>query len=874
MSVEKQRLANHYSEKENWLRWGPYVSERQWATVREDYSANGDAWNYTNHETARSYTYRWGEEGIGGICDDKQDLCFALALWNKKDPLLKERFFGLKGPQGNHGEDVKELYYYLDNTPTHSYMKMLYKYPLQEYPYIKLYEENDRRGRNDEEYEILDTGIFDNDDYCDVFIEYAKKNVDSICVRVTISNRSNKTAQLNVVPQLWFRNTWQYRKNKFKPSLYVNETGDVAIKQKHMHNMLLHCIGEYEFLFCDNETNPAALHKPITEAGYYKDGIDEYLVHSKKEAVNPALTGTKVACNYDITVKAKKSKVIYLQLSNAEDLLHSAKEFEKLFGERIKEADEFYNEIQTGLEDEENRLIQRQAFAGMLWSKQFYYYDMYRWLEADDCKKEEQQKRSFQRNSDWRHLRNADIISMPDKWEYPWYAAWDLAFHCIPLSILDPNFAKQQLMLFTSNMYMHPNGQLPAYEWNFSDVNPPVHAWAVMRVFQIDTRYNNKPDYVFLETIFNKLLMNFTWWVNRKDSNNSNIFQGGFLGLDNIGIFDRNATIANGGYLEQSDGTGWMAMYCLNMLHISLELATHNKVFQDIATKFFDHFVFIADAMTHFDEENNLWDFEDEFFYDVIRQPNDKSVKLKVRSMVGLIPLLAVEVFDSRLLEENPVFFKNITGLFKRRPQLQELVLQWQQSGINGKHIVSLVWGDRLTSILKRMLDEKEFLSPYGIRALSKVYEEHPFSLNYHGVDYNIRYTPAESDSDMFGGNSNWRGPIWFPVNYLIIEALQRFHYYYGDDYKVEFPTGSGNLLSLDVIAEELGNRLVNIFRKDEAGNRPVYGGSHIQNQDPFFKNYILFYEYFHGDNGRGVGASHQTGWTGLVAKLLQPKGG
>ncbi|MDH7463688.1 glucosidase [Chitinophagaceae bacterium 26-R-25] len=869
MSIEKNRLAEHYKGKETWLKWGPYLSERQWSTVREDYSADGSVWKYTTHDMARQYTYRWGEEGIGGICDDKQHLCFAITLWNKKDPFIKEIFFGM-GTDGNHGEDVKELYYYLDSTPTHSYMKFLYKYPLNEFPYSKLRTENMKRTRKEPEYELVDTGIFDKDEYLDVFVEYAKKDVNDICIKITAHNRSGNEVQVNLLPQVWFRNVWQYRQRSTKPVMMSSNIGGILIDHFRLGKMMLHAPAADELLFCENETNPSLFGKEVDQNSFYKDGINEYIVNGNLNAVNPKQTGTKAACNYNLTIPAHENKTIYLQLT-AGHALQSEKAYEHLFEVRKAEADEFYADLQHPVTDKEEREIQRQAFAGMMWSKQYYFFNMYSWLNGDPSHPAETINRTTVRNSDWPHLHNANIISMPDKWEYPWYAGWDLAFHCVPLAMIDASFAKQQILLLTQEWYMHPNGQLPAYEWNFSDVNPPVQAWAAMRVFELDARYSGQPDYAFLEAIFHKLMLNFTWWVNRKDSNGNNIFQGGFLGLDNIGTFDRSAELPTGGYLEQSDGTGWMAMYCLNMLRISSELSTYNPVYQDMATKFFEHFLYIAEAMTHIGEKN-IWDEEDRFFYDIIMQPDNSTIKLKVRSLIGVIPLYAVEVFDHDVLLKNPQFARRARWLLENRPDIASLVSRWREPGVDQKHLLSILFGDKLKSVLTRLLDEAQFLSEYGIRALSKEYDEKPFELEYNGIKYCVQYMPGESDIDMFGGNSNWRGPVWFPVNYLLIESLLKFHYYYGDNFKVEFPTGSGKLMSLEEVATELNTRLINIFKKNAEGHRAVYGHYDKLQNDPQFNKYILFYEYFHGDNGRGVGASHQTGWTGLVAKMIQPR--
>lgn len=867
MNNEQQRL-----QEEGWKKWGPYVSDRQWATVREDYSANGDVWESTTHEMARSKAYRWGEEGIAGISDDRQLLCFALALWNGKDPIIKERYFGLTNYEGNHGEDVKELYYYLDATPTHSYMKMLYKYPQAKFPYESLLKVNKARSRTEPEFEIIDTGIFNDNKYFDVFVEYAKADANDILIRITVHNRGAEDAKLHLLPTLWFRNTWSWGYDDYKPLLVSSNNGDVIVEHKKLDNFVLHFEKETPLLFCENESNNQKLYGTANDAALVKDGINDYLVHNAEDAVAIDGQGTKAAANYELMIRAGASEVIRLHLESKNNIDPFAG-FDEVFTARIEEADAFYASLQKEIKSTDEKLVQRQAFAGMLWSKQFYYYDVQQWLDGDPAQIPPPPQRKDGRNHGWVHLNNADIISMPDKWEYPWYASWDIAFHCIPFAIIDAAFAKHQLSLLTKEWYMHPNGQLPAYEWNFSDANPPVHAWATWRVYQIDQKNNNgKGDIAFLESIFHKLLLNFTWWVNRKDAEGNNIFEGGFLGLDNIGVFNRSAPQA-GGLIEQADATSWMAMYSLNLMRIALELALYNAVYQDLATKFFEHFLYIAGAMENMGLKNEgLWDEEDQFFYDVLRLPNDGSEKLKVHSMVGLIPLFAVEILEHELLEKLPEFTKRLNWFLKNRPDLASLVSRWQEKNKVEKHLLSLLRGHRMKRILQRMLDENEFLSDHGIRALSKYHEQHPFKVCLNGNTFSVEYTPGESTTDLFGGNSNWRGPVWMPVNYLIVESLQRFHYYYGDEFKVECPTGSGKYLSLNEIANELSGRLSNLFLTDENGRRPVFGSYEKFQNDPHFKNYILFYEYFHGDNGSGLGASHQTGWTGLVAKLLQPR--
>ncbi len=875
MLAENARLLEIKKGNSLWRKWGPYLTDRQWGTVREDYSANGDAWDYVSHDAARSKAYRWGEEGIGGICDDKQTICFALSFWNGKDSILKERYFGLTGKEGNHGEDVKEYFYYLENIPTHSYMKMLYKYPQTEFPYSQLLQENQKRGKLDPEFELIDTGIFNEDKYFDVFIEYSKADPEDILIKLTVCNRANENAVLNIVPQIWFRNTWSWGYDDYKPGISTGNKNYLLLSHQNIGNYSLFYEENPELLFCDNDTNIKKLYNVDSE-DLFKDGINDFIVNGKKEAVNNT-SGTKAGINYKITLPALGSKVIRLRLkanSDKPELINPFEDFDSIFNLRTKETDEFYEELESQIKNQDEKNVQRQALAGMLWCKQFYYYDVRHWLKGDPSQPSPPPERYKGRNNEWNHLNNSDIISMPDKWEYPWYASWDLAFHCIPFALIDPEFAKHQLRLLTREWYMNPNGQLPAYEWNFSDVNPPVHAWATWRVYKIDQKANNgHGDIPFLESVFHKLLLNFTWWVNRKDEDNRNIFQGGFLGLDNIGVFDRSAGLPEGGHLEEADATSWMAMFSLNLLRISLELSKHNPVYQDVATKFLEHFLFIAGAMTDIGGEGiDLWDEEDQFFYDVLHTSDDKYVKLKVRSMVGLIPLFAVEVLEPEIMSTSPKFSERLDWFLNYRPDLANLVSRWQDKGMKETRLFSLLRGHRLKKILNRMLDETEFLSEYGIRALSKYHEKNPYVLLTGGKVFSVNYEPAESQTGLFGGNSNWRGPIWFPVNFLIIESLQRFHHYYGDDFKVEYPVNSGKYLTLKEIANELTKRLSRIFLKDENGNRPVFGENKKFQTDPHFKDYILFHEYFNGDNGKGLGASHQTGWTGLIAKLLQPK--
>lgn len=868
-NAEKQRL---YEDK-TWKKWGPYLTARQWGTVREDYSADGNAWEYSTHDMARSKTYRWGEEGISGICDENQLICFALGFWNTKDPIIKERFFGLTNSEGNHGEDVKEHYYYLENVPSHSYMRMLYKYPQSEFPYSQLISENQNRSRNEPEFELVDTGIFDEDKYFDIFIEYAKEEVDDILMKITIHNRSKEKSSLHVLSQLWFRNTWAWGYDNYKPTMFSRAKNIIEVEHRNFDKMYLYSEKNDETLFCDNETNIERLYSVENQVPYYKDGINDYLVYGKSEAINPNKDGTKSAFLHKLNIPGKSSHIVKLRFSNKQ-FKQPFTNFDEIFKKRIEEADEFYEEVQREIENKELRSIQKQAFAGLLWGKQFYNYNIPQWLDGDPAMPVPPEQRLEGRNKGWIHLNNEDIISVPDDWEFPWYASWDLAFHCIPISMIDPEFAKRQLRLLTREWYMHPNGQLPAYEWNFSDTNPPVHAWATWRVYKIDKKNNDgKGDYKFLESVFHKLLLNFTWWVNRKDRDNHNVFEGGFLGLDNIGVFDRDMQFPDGGEIEQADATSWMAMFCLNMMRISLELSAYNSVYQDMATKFFEHFLYIADAMVHMGHNGtSLWDEEDEFFYDVLHMPNSKDIKLKIHSIVGLIPLFAVEVLEPEILETAPKFKKRLEWFLNYRPDLANLVSRWHESGEGERSLLSLLRGHRMKCLLRRMLDESGFLSEYGVRALSKYHERNPYTFQIDSSNMTISYCPGESNSGLFGGNSNWRGPIWFPINYLIIESLEKFHHYYGDDFKVECPTNSGNYLTIKEISEELKSRLFKIFMTDKNGYRPFLGKNEKLQNDPNFKDFYLFNEYFHGDSGKGLGASHQTGWTALVAKLIQPK--
>jgi hypothetical protein len=876
------------------------LSERAWGTVREDYSPDGSAWNYFPHEHARSRAYRWNEDGLAGICDDQQRLCFALALWNGKDPILKERLFGLAGPEGNHGEDVKEYYYYLDSTPTHSYMKMLYKYPQSEFPYGDLVETNRRRTRHDPEYELIDTGVFGEDGYFDVFVEYAKAGPKDILIQISAANRGPDPAELHLLPTLWFRNTWSWGRETDipKPSLRRLDTGPsgresaILAERRGLGRYTLYCEGAPDLLFTENETNLERLYGVPNPSPYVKDGINNAVANGRMDAVNPNGVGTKAAAHYRFIVAPGDTAVVRLRLvalpgPGSKVPSHNSElgaldpgpgtDFEEILALRRTEADEFYATLQPPTLTDEERLVQRQAFAGMLWSKQFYYYDVREWLEGDPSQPPPPPQRKQGRNSEWDHLNTYNVLSMPDKWEYPWFAAWDLAFHCVTLALLDPDFAKAQLILMGREWFQHPNGQVPAYEWAFGDVNPPVLAWAAWRVYKIEEEHCGKGDVEFLERFYHKLLLSFTWWVNRKDVEGMNIFQGGFLGLDNIGVFDRSAPLPTGGHISQSDGTSWMGMFSLNLLTIALELAYNNRPYEDIATKFYEHFLYIAGAMNNIGGDGiPLWNEEDEFFYDVlhIREPQRTVVfPLKVRSMVGLIPLYAVTTMETSNLEMLPDFKRRMSWFLKYRPRLANLVSRWEETGMGEQHLVALLRGHRMKAILRRMLDESEFLSPHGVRALSRHHAEHPYVIELADTRYTVEYVPAESNTGLFGGNSNWRGPIWFPVNYLIIESLRRFHHYYGDDFKVEHPTGSGQFLTLAQIADELSCRLISIFLPDEHGHRPVFGGQKTFQTDPRWSDYIPFYEYFHGDTGAGLGASHQTGWTGLVANMIQELG-
>jgi len=884
MNPEKVRLQEAQDAQLPWHKWGPYLSERQWGTVREDYSQSGDAWDYFSHDQARSRAYQWGEDGLAGISDDQGQLCFALALWNGRDPILKERLFGLTNSEGNHGEDVKEYYFYLDSTPTHSYMKYLYKYPQAAYPYNDLVQTSRQRTPNDFEYELLDTGIFDDDRYFDVFVEYAKETPEDILILISLVNRGPDTATVQVLPTLWFRNTWAEQEETPRPRLgrIDGVPGVEAVQAEHdaLGRRYLYAFGEGTLLFTENETNSERLFGQPNPTPYVKDGIDDYVVNGRTEAVNPAQTGTKVAVHYSLSIEPGASSLLRLRLTHvAPDALSKAypagdpfgTHFDEALQTRRQEADAFYASITPDRLPADAASVMRQALAGMLWGKQFYDYDVMKWLKEHGLSDRAALQRSSVRNKEWFHMVNSDVISMPDKWEYPWYAAWDLAFHTVALAIVDLDFAKAQLKLMLNERYLHPNGQVPAYEWNFSDVNPPVHAWAVLRLYAIEKEMRGEGDVDYLQDAFHKLMLNFTWWVNRKDPDNRDVFGGGFLGLDNIGVFDRSAPLPTGGHLEQSDGTAWMAFYALSMLRIALELALHDPAYQSMASKFFEHFLWIHNAMDQpGDRSGSLWDEEDGFFYDVLSLPDGRAARLKVRSLVGLLPLAACTVLLPDDVARLPEFMGRVRWLNKHRPELVNRIPSLGQPGIQNRRLLAALDETKLRRILARMLDEDEFLSPYGIRSISKVHHEQPYVVHVGGTEYRVDYLPAESNNRMFGGNSNWRGPIWFPMNFLLIRGLVLLHAYYGDEFTVECPTGSGRQMSLWQVSQEIALRLARIFLRDTEGRRPVYGGLDKFQTDPHWRDYILFHEYFHGDNGAGLGASHQTGWTGLVASLLQ----
>jgi hypothetical protein len=902
VNAEQQRLAEN-SRDERWYLWGPYLAERAWGTVREDYSANGDAWNYFPHDHARSRVFRWGEDGIGGISDAKQRLCLAFAFWNGRDPFLKERLFGVTGPQGSHGEDVKEVYFYLDSTPTHSYMRMLYRYPQAAFPYDELVAVNRGRPKGEREVELWDMGVLQDQRYFDILLEYAKVDADDIFIRIRATNRGPEPAELHLLPTLWFRNTWSWGDDRRLPSLRASaDLASHCPAIQAMHDALgeykLHCDGCPDLLFTENETNAERLFSSRNRVKFVKDGINDFIVHGRKEAVNPERTGTKAAAHYRFTIGAGGSETVRLWFGRVGEppaepespsepgaqprplclpvLGDEAFEhFDGVFRERKGEADAFYAELEPACLSAEHRAIHRQALAGMLWTKQFYYYVIEDWLQGDPRQPAPPPERKKGRNAEWRHLYNERVMSMPDKWEYPWYAAWDLAFHCIPLALVDPKFAKDQLDIILREWYQHPNGQIPAYEWNFSDVNPPVIAWAAWRVYKIEEKQSGKGDRAFLETVFHKLLISFTWWVNRKDSEGKNIFQGGFLGLDNIGVFDRSAPLPGGGYLEQSDGTSWMGMFCLNLMRMALELARQNPVYENIATKFFEHFLGIAGAMNNLGGQGiGLWDEPDEFYYDVLHMPDGRYLPLRVRSLVGLMPLLAVETIEPALLDAMPGFKGRLEWYLENRPDLASLISRWHEPGAGDRRLVALTRGHRMKCLLRRMLDPEEFLSDYGVRSLSKFHATHPYVLRTEdGSERVVNYEPAESQTNIFGGNSNWRGPVWLPINYLLIESLQKFHHYYGDDFKVECPTGSGQFLTLKQVANELSNRLIRLWLRDGDGKRPFERASGDALSAECDRDLYWFHEYFHADSGAGLGANHQTGWTGLVAKLIQQQG-
>ena len=878
MTQEEIRLAESGAKKKHWKRWGPYLSERAWGTVREDYSPYGNAWEYLPHDHARSRAYRWNEDGLAGICDRRQFICFAVALWNERDPILKERIFGLTGNEGNHGEDVKEYYFYLDSTPTHSYMKYLYKYPQAEFPYGQLVDENRGRGKSQAEFELLDAGVFNDDRYFDVFVEYAKADVEDILIKITVANRGPEAANLRLLPTVWFRNIWSWGGRDPLPELHQARSAPnpvVELNHTQSGNRWLHCEGSPELLFTENETNAQRLFGAENRTPYVKDGINNYVVHGAQEAVNPEHAGTKAAAHYKLTVGAGETVVVRMRLANSDFAGKNAFDgFDKTFALRQREADEFYATVIPQDLSADAQSVMRQGLAGMLWSKQFYHYVVKDWLQGDPGNPAPPPERLKGRNHEWTHLYNADVISMPDKWEYPWYAAWDLAFHCVPLALVDSDFAKEQLTLMLREWYMHPNGQIPAYEWALGDVNPPVHAWAAWRVYKIDKKRKGKGDQDFLKRVFHKLMLNFTWWVNRKDADGMNIFQGGFLGLDNIGVFDRSAPLPTGGYIEQSDGTSWMAMYTLNLLAIALELAKDDPVYEDVASKFWEHFIYIAHAMSHRGHDSmGLWNEEDGFFYDVLKLPDGTQFPMKIRSMVGLIPLFAVETLEQEVLDRLPDFKRRLEWFVDNRPDLTENIASMKTHGQGERRLLSIATEQQLRAILRYMLDEREFLSPHGIRALSQFHRDNPYKLSVHGMEHRVDYEPGESSTGLFGGNSNWRGPVWFQVNFLLVESLQKFHHYLGDGFKVEFPTGSGKMLTLWDVAGELSRRMTSIFLQDEKGRRPVFGNLEKFQTDPHWRDLVLFHEYFHGDSGAGVGASHQTGWTGIVTKLMQQSG-
>jgi len=878
MNAEQIRLEEDRNRKAPWKKWGPYLSERQWGTVREDYSENGNAWDYFSHDQARSRSYRWGEDGLAGVSDDHLKLCFALALWNGKDPILKERLFGLTNSEANHGEDVKEYYFYLDSTPTHSYMKYLYKYPQAAYPYDDLVKTNGGRSRQELEYELLDTGVFDQDRYFDVFVEYAKAGPDDLLIQITVCNRGPEAATLHVLPTVWFRNEWSWGGGVVRPELRQEGHGDaggvIAASHPDLGERFFYAEGAASLLFTENETNTERLFRAPNRTPYVKDGINNYVVHGNQGAVNPEKKGTKASAHYSLTVGAGESRTLRLRLNEAAPAKGAlagvfGKSFDEVMQARQKEADEFYSSVIPSSLDADAANVMRQALAGMLWTKQFYYYDVDKWLEERGADPFKTNRRAAPRNEHWHHMYNADIISMPDKWEYPWYAAWDLAFHVLALTLVDEEFGKQQLNLMLQGKYLHPSGQLPAYEWNFGDVNPPVHAWSTIFTYRLQKARRGQGDLEWLERSFQKLLLNFTWWVNRKDRSGNNVFEGGFLGLDNIGVFDRSAPLPTGGYLEQADGTAWMALFCQNMLEIAVQLALERPAYVDMASKFIEHFLWIASSMIHAGGDTGMWDEEDGFFYDVLRLPDGSAQRLKVRSMVGLLPLCAVTVFEGEVLRKYPEVGQQLRGFISARPELTAFIHDPTKTGCEGRRLAAILNETKLRQVLAKMLDENEFLSPYGIRALSRYHADHPYVFRAGDQEYGVGYLPGESDSGMFGGNSNWRGPIWMPVNGLIIRALTQYYAYYGNEFTVECPTGSGRQMNLYQVAEEITRRLASIFLRNSEGRRPVYGGTRKFQEDPHWRDYLQFYEYFHGDNGAGLGASHQTGWTGIIARAM-----
>ncbi|MBV8137577.1 MAG: glucosidase [Deltaproteobacteria bacterium] len=871
-NAEMKRLEETSHAKVPWQKWGPYLSERQWGTVREDYSPHGDAWNYFTHDQARSRAYRWGEDGLAGFCDDKQLLCFALALWNGNDPVIKERLFGLSNSEGNHGEDVKEYYFYIDSTPTHSYMKYLYKYAQAAYPYADLVETNRRRTRDELEYELIDTGIFEEDRYFDVFVEYAKEDPEDILIKISVFNRGPQAAVLHVLPTLWFRNTWSWQPDSPKPSLrqIPGPAGSQTISASHaeLGARWLYIEGEPGLLFTENETNNERIFGTSNASPYVKDGINEFVVHAREEAVNPQHSGTKAASHHRLSIEPGKSATMRLRLSPAgpQSIRPPFEKFDETFDQRQREADEFYAEVIPSTLNADETNVMRQALAGMLWSKQFYLYDVDRWLSERGADPFRIRPTTAPRNYQWHHMYNGDVISMPDKWEYPWYAAWDLAFHVLALSLVDIEFAKHQLGLVLRERYLHPNGQIPAYEWNFNDVNPPVHAWAVQFTYRLEKIQKGRGDIRWLKSCFQKLLLNFTWWVNRKDRFGHNVFEGGFLGLDNIGVFDRSAPLPTGGYLEQADGTAWMALYADNMLEIAMELAMGDDGYADMALKFLEHDALITSSLVRLGEGIGMWDEEDGFFYDVLRS-GERAERLKVRSMVGLLPLCAATVFEPAFFKKYPEMSERFLRFVRGRPELRETCHDPTEPGVAGRRLFAVLDERRLRRVLEKMLDENEFLSPYGLRSVSRYHQDHPYVVHVGDQEYRVGYLPAESDTGMFGGNSNWRGPIWMPVNGLVIRALLNYHTYYGTDFTVECPTGSGRRMNLYEVAREISRRLNSIFLRGKDGRRPVYGGTTKFQNDRYWRDLIMFYEYFHGDNGAGIGASHQTGWTGIIAR-------